>query len=1788
MSSTQKLTQLPTIQYTGMDYSSVLSEIQNIIENNKNWKSNWTQFYSSEAGTMLVQLMSWICDNLAVRQDLIYNENYLATASTDASKQRLLKQIGYFINGTNGAKTKVAVEIKTPTTTDDPIYLSNYRKNINDIQSVLNNILRFTSSDINGRKVNWEILAIDNDDKIRYKESVILKGNSTYYTEFDRNGVESPIYAIQGETKYKEFTAADNDGVIFNFGLKNFDTDSIAVFDLTDSDKTEDYPIKNGAEHLRVKSFHDLASMSLQESEEYENIPCYIVERDDYGYLRIRYPGREIMKNNNIIESHGFKPGHTIGVFYRTSNGTDGNIVSNYMSAEVNIKTSQGKTISAKITNTLSAYGGRDAETLESAIQTAPLSLRNNDRAVTVEDFDRVLQKNSLVSNSTSYSPDNEPSYFKSYYGRNIYPHEVFSFISSNKNFANIPTDRLNYFPWIDTTRESVLNEYYNFFECKVNEPFNVYSKSFGGLLVRSVDENSKDEDIYIDTINGKKGTIQKNSVVYKTSTDIGSRVNAEYNDNEENVLKVKVHTTKFNGQYIKDISNDLFDKIDDQDYTFTTKYEIVQTKTDDLEEIKKPINNCIEDGENYHATFTSKKLDLEKEIDVFKYSKFNVVIDDTLTIEVDLKIENLFTSYLNHFNKAGTESDITSYYLMYDNNPVISFKNLLDDKTNNFFKENQYKSKEELIEYYSSPEIAEYRKGILQLCLEAWENYKNKAYENNSTSENISGEIIWENIGEVKEELLNLERVKGNIQYADVGLQYPEFFLGSDTFIREDGEKFPFYREIAGNDKRYYFTIKINGNLYAFAIDETAVKYASEFYDSQRVDENGTTYYDVFKYVGSGPTFDKSISENCWEKYKNEVAEQIRKDETFIYSMTEKARKNLNEKYGDNWNNEQLAKETERLIEETIELFISEKNDNEVGNTSYYVKLEGNQSYQIMPEQTANFFRAIDKTYTGNYFWLTLDRLAALMEFEISPYHRYPSVLLRYDEYKNEWVDTREDKINGNYNLENFRISVAKRPHYSSTSANPKLSFKEDDYIYKIVENTNSNGEIIDRKTYYSSGNFEYDLRFENILPDNTSDKYISIESISSEDEKKLIGVDSIIFGDFFAELTGSKKNIIRKNSGDSFNLNEDEIFSIKFLKDGYNHFVIKTPNAGRYGTLSLNGKDVLENCFITNELSGTAYVKKLEEENFWYTDKSYGLRKLEMFVDKYEETYLYKDTAGTERLITIQNGDFIFTDNDINLFNSPSQIYISYKSNEKDSLNIDIRNNFCYMNSNGEEISYDEYCENQGIEKLVSIEGGVYYSDDDNKIRLNKSSSDFAIKITKEPVDTNNFYTIDEDSLTTLNSIKSNNISITSGELGNLNLIGSENNDAIIDGVNPTEREKKDIPMPFKIGYDVPTVLIDNEASNPLYEVNFVIYNTNKFSSDKLYEYMQSEMQNKNEIFSEEQDLKYERNLFEQRKIICRYAKDNSNKIVFTNFNKNGGNIIFYYPSEKEIADYNVTQENISIFYKTLFGTNKTNSNLYKLYPKECMDETIVINGEDGEYWYSPTIDSHNVKHNVIFKYRYYEGEDLFGEPVSRYADYYIDVEESEPERDINKENGYIYKFKINKTETSNFPDTGFYLHYMHDRSPLTEPQLEENIIQKYMQKYMIAGTDINILKPYFKTFDIEAKIYFNANYDEEVIKTNLENAFKSKYQINNIKNIVIGNKIYLSDITMMMMNTTGVEHVEITYFGFDATNKENYPTQTKYLSSGDDKDFYTMVVLANNSRTHGLLFSYEKNQE
>ena len=87
------LTKLPLIQYSGLDYDNVIADIKNIIEENPKWKENWGQFYESDAGVFLTQIMAYIADNLSIKLDYLINECFITTASQDANKLKLLKLI---------------------------------------------------------------------------------------------------------------------------------------------------------------------------------------------------------------------------------------------------------------------------------------------------------------------------------------------------------------------------------------------------------------------------------------------------------------------------------------------------------------------------------------------------------------------------------------------------------------------------------------------------------------------------------------------------------------------------------------------------------------------------------------------------------------------------------------------------------------------------------------------------------------------------------------------------------------------------------------------------------------------------------------------------------------------------------------------------------------------------------------------------------------------------------------------------------------------------------------------------------------------------------------------------------------------------------------------------------------------------------------------------------------------------------------------------------------------------------------------------------------------------------------------------------------------------------------------------------------------------------------------------------------------------------------------------------------------------------------------------------------
>jgi hypothetical protein len=277
--------------------------------------------------------------------------------------------------------------------------------------------------------------------------------------------------------------------------------------------------------------------------------------------------------------------------------------------------------------------------------------------------------------------------------------------------------------------------------------------------------------------------------------------------------------------------------------------------------------------------------------------------------------------------------------------------------------------------------------------------------------------------------------------------------------------------------------------------------------------------------------------------------------------------------------------------------------------------------------------------------------------------------------------------------------------------------------------------------------------------------------------------------------------------------------------------------------------------------------------------------------------------------------------------------------------------------------------------------------------------------------------------------------------------------------------------------------------------------------------------------------------------------------------------------------MKNHKITENDMKNFYKAFFGTNKTNKDFYDIYAEESettngelYNNKIEIEGENGEYYYMP-------KENLPLTFYYKEKvEDGY-----KYGDYYIEAEAKDPTSGF--EGGY--SFKIKKTEHAKFPDRGFYVHFIHDRTYQVDRKTEEDDIINYMKKYQIIGTELHLLKPYFKTFDIIGTVNYNANYNASMVKKNVENALKNKYSIKNIEDIEIGNKIYRSEIFKTVMNIEGVESFELKYLGYDYTDQDTYPDQKYYIKSDikNEVEFYICSVLADSTDEHGIIFEYNK---
>lgn len=83
---------VPTIDYTNKDYQSIHEELIELV---KAECPDWTDFYESDFGMVIIDLFAYMGDMLNYYQDRIANEMFLSTAKQKESIAKILELIGY-------------------------------------------------------------------------------------------------------------------------------------------------------------------------------------------------------------------------------------------------------------------------------------------------------------------------------------------------------------------------------------------------------------------------------------------------------------------------------------------------------------------------------------------------------------------------------------------------------------------------------------------------------------------------------------------------------------------------------------------------------------------------------------------------------------------------------------------------------------------------------------------------------------------------------------------------------------------------------------------------------------------------------------------------------------------------------------------------------------------------------------------------------------------------------------------------------------------------------------------------------------------------------------------------------------------------------------------------------------------------------------------------------------------------------------------------------------------------------------------------------------------------------------------------------------------------------------------------------------------------------------------------------------------------------------------------------------------------------------------------------------
>ena len=438
-----ELTKLPKTNFSGLEYDNIIDDIIRIVLDNPEYNDNWDDFLSSNAGRMMIELFSYIADQLATRIDWVVNENYIGTTTQKKSVMRILKIIGYNFSLPEASMVPVTVIVDKPVGEFNltPVYSA---------EAGELDIFSLTARDKNGKIKTFEALEYDEiNRRYEYKTGININTGTSVLPN-----LKHVINFFEGTTVLEEFVVDTENNQSFTLRRNPVIQDSARVYIVrTDND------VVSEIELTKVEAFLEPEAQKFRDSFGDEiPIPFLLnVAEDDTVNLEFG--------PTSLLPDARRRPrvGDIIRVFYRIGGGVDGNITRRSISTTKRFSTNN-EIINVNFINSIEGSGGRNGESPEHAALFAPLVVRTANKAVTQDDYDILIRANPTVLKSKSYGNTNIPGNIRDIYGIHVKPLEVWNYILRDKpGWREIPPSKYNDFNWIDMRLENRFNEVLGF-----------------------------------------------------------------------------------------------------------------------------------------------------------------------------------------------------------------------------------------------------------------------------------------------------------------------------------------------------------------------------------------------------------------------------------------------------------------------------------------------------------------------------------------------------------------------------------------------------------------------------------------------------------------------------------------------------------------------------------------------------------------------------------------------------------------------------------------------------------------------------------------------------------------------------------------------------------------------------------------------------------------------------------------------------------------------------------------------------------------------------------------------------------------------------------------------------------------------------------------------------------------------------------------------------------------------------------------------------------------------------